>query len=49
VDQDFGQALLMSLKLNEQDLIRETLEQIPVNEVELVSSFAPFLKLSCSG
>ena len=34
--EDFGRALLMSLRLNEHDLIREILEQIPVNEVGLV-------------
>jgi periodic tryptophan protein 2 len=37
--QDFGRALLMSLRLNEHDLIRETLEQIPVVEVDLVIYF----------
>ena len=34
--EDFGRALLMSLRLNEHDLVREILEQIPVNEIDLV-------------
>ena len=35
--EDFGRALLMALRLNEPDLVREVLEQIPVKEIELVS------------
>ena len=35
--EDFGRALMMALRLNEPDLVREVLEQIPVKEIELVS------------
>lgn len=33
---DFGKALLMAIKLNENDLMREVIEQIPLNETNLV-------------
>lgn len=36
LESDFGKAMLMALKLNENDLLREVIEQIPVDEISLV-------------
>ncbi|KAL0615505.1 Periodic tryptophan protein 2-like protein [Plecturocebus cupreus] len=41
--QDFTQAILMALRLNESKLVQETLEAVPRDEIEVVSSSLPEL------
>ncbi|KAJ1525853.1 hypothetical protein ONE63_009048 [Megalurothrips usitatus] len=40
-DKDYAKALMMALKMNEQDLVQEVLESVPIESVELTVSSMP--------